>query len=113
MCKSVVVDLIWIYYVDVVAFKLCHCIAESNEGGLMPDKSKDFKEGGLTPDKSNDFNEGGLMPDKSNDDFNEGSLMLSWYHMHTYIAFCWVVVVALSSRRCCIVDVVAALFAWS
>jgi len=54
----------------------------------MPDKSKDFKEGGLTPDKSNDFNEGGLMPDKSNDDFNEGSLMLSWYHMHTYIAFC-------------------------
>jgi len=27
MCKSVVVDLIWIYNADVVVFKLCHCIA--------------------------------------------------------------------------------------
>jgi len=54
----------------------------------MPDKSNDFDEGGLTPDKLNDFNKGGLMPDKSNYDFNEWSLMLCWYHMHNYIAFC-------------------------
>ena len=48
----------------------------------MPDKSNDFNEGGLTPDKSNAFNEGGLMSGKSNYDFNDGSLMLCWYHMH-------------------------------
>ena len=58
-----------------------------NEGGLMPDKSNDFNERGLMPDKSNDFNERGLIPDKSNYDFNEGSLMLCWYHMHNYVAF--------------------------
>jgi len=53
----------------------------------MPDKSNDFNEGGLMPDKSNEFNESGLMPDKANYDFNEGSLMLCWYHMHNYAAF--------------------------
>jgi len=53
----------------------------------MSEKSNDFNEGGLMPYKSNDFNVGGFMPDKSNYEFNEGSLMLCWYHMHNYAAF--------------------------
>jgi len=48
-CKSFVVDLICLYDVVVVAFKLCHCIRIVKRRRLYPDKSNyDFSKGGCS-----------------------------------------------------------------